>query len=187
MSTRLDLSSLSLMDALDLAKLIEMEACHRYQMFAAQLGRTGGYDAGAFFASMAENEAKHGQELEARRKELFGDAPSRLSLDDLYDVDVTGVARVFLDEIANGEYELSVVDLQVPPLLSLTDVIPDRCIESTAGNLVASFNCQPALHQDDLITLDSAMAASDYPDELKLDLKGIVKGGVANADFNFNY
>ena len=37
MSTRLDLSTLSLMDALDLAKLIEMEACHRYQMFAQQI------------------------------------------------------------------------------------------------------------------------------------------------------
>ena len=87
MSTRIDLSTLSLMDALDLAKLIEMEACHRYQMFASQLGRTGGYDAGAFFASMAENEAKHGQELEARRKAMFGDAPARLTLDDLYDVE----------------------------------------------------------------------------------------------------
>jgi rubrerythrin len=87
MSTRIDLSTLSLMDALDLAKLIEMEACHRYQMFASQLGRSGGYDAGAFFASMAENEAKHGQELEARRKALFGDAPARLTLDDLYDVE----------------------------------------------------------------------------------------------------
>ena len=87
MSTRLDLSKLSVMDALDLAKLIEMEACHRYQMFATQLGRTGGYDAGAFFATMAENEAKHGQELEARRKELFGDAPTRLTLDDLFDVE----------------------------------------------------------------------------------------------------
>jgi len=87
MSTSLDLSKLNLMDALDLAKLVEMEACHRYQMFASQLGRTGGYDAGAFFASMAENEAKHGQELEARRKALFGDAPARLTLDDLYDVE----------------------------------------------------------------------------------------------------
>ena len=87
MSTRLDLSKLSLMDALDLAKLIEMEACQRYQMFASQLGRTGGYDAGSFFATMAENEAKHGQELEARRKEMFGDAPARLSLDDLFDVE----------------------------------------------------------------------------------------------------
>ena len=87
MSTRLDLAKLSLMDALDLAKLIEMEACHRYQMFASQLGRTGGYDAGAFFATMAENEAKHGQELEARRKALFGDAPALLTLDDLFDVE----------------------------------------------------------------------------------------------------
>jgi rubrerythrin len=87
MSTLLDLSKLSLKDALDLAKLIELEACHRYQMFASQLGRTGGYDAGAFFASMAENEAKHGQELEIRRKALFGDAPARLTLDDLFDVE----------------------------------------------------------------------------------------------------
>ena len=87
MSTRLDLSKLSLMDALDLAKLIEMEAQQRYQMFASQLGRTGGYDAGAFFATMAENEAKHGRELEARRKALFGDAPARLTLDDLFDVE----------------------------------------------------------------------------------------------------
>ena len=87
MSTRLDLSKLSLMDALDLAKLIEMEACQRYQMFASQIGRSGGYDAGAFFATMVENEAKHGQEIEARRKALFGDAPARLTLDDLFDVE----------------------------------------------------------------------------------------------------
>ena len=87
MSTRLDLSKLSLMDALDLAKLVEMEAHHRYLMFAGQLGHTGGYDAGAFFATMAENEAKHGQELEARRKTLFGDAPAQVTLDDLFDVE----------------------------------------------------------------------------------------------------
>jgi rubrerythrin len=95
MSTRLDLSKLSLMDALDLAILIEMEAYQRYQMFASQLGRTGGYDAGAFFSSMAENEAKHGQELDARRKALFGDAPAKLTLDDLFDVEAPemGAAR----------------------------------------------------------------------------------------------
>ena len=87
MSTRLDLSKLSLMDALDLATLIEMEAYQRYKMFASQLGHTGGYDAGAFFASMAENEAKHGQELEERRKALFGDAPMNVTLDDLFDVE----------------------------------------------------------------------------------------------------
>ena len=87
MSTRLDLSKLSLMDALDLAKLIEYEAYQRYRMFASQLGSSGGYDAGAFFATMAENEAKHGRELEARRKALFGDVPARVTLDDLFDVE----------------------------------------------------------------------------------------------------
>jgi rubrerythrin len=87
MSTRLDLSKLSLMDALDLAHLIELEAHQRYRMFAAQLGRHGGYDAGAFFATMADNEAKHGQELLARRKALFGDAPAQVTLDDLFDVE----------------------------------------------------------------------------------------------------
>jgi hypothetical protein len=81
------------MDALDLAILIEMEACHRYQMFANQFGHSGGNDAGSFFASMVENEAKHGQELEARRKELFGDAPAKLTLDDLYDVEAPDMGR----------------------------------------------------------------------------------------------
>jgi hypothetical protein len=72
-----------------------MEACHRYQMFATQLGRSGGYDAGAFFASMVQNEAKHGQELEARRKDMFGDTPAKVTLDDLFDVEAPemGAAR----------------------------------------------------------------------------------------------
>jgi rubrerythrin len=87
MATRLDLSKLSLMDALDLAQLIEIEANHRYLEFATQLGRGSGYDAGAFFTTMAENEAKHGRELQSRRKSLFGDTPARLTLDDLFDVE----------------------------------------------------------------------------------------------------
>jgi rubrerythrin len=87
MATRLELSKLSLMDALDLAMLIELEAYRRYHMFASQLGRGAGYDAGAFFTTMAENEAKHGRELETRRKALFGDTPARVTLDDLFDVE----------------------------------------------------------------------------------------------------
>jgi rubrerythrin len=88
MSTSLDLSKLSLMDALDLAILIEQEANQRYKMFASQLGRRGsGLDAGTFFASMAENEAKHGTELLERRIALFGKVPMKLKLDDIYDVE----------------------------------------------------------------------------------------------------
>lgn len=88
MPTSLDLSKLSLMDALDLAILIEEEARQRYELFASQIGRTAtGYNAGAFFASMAENEAKHGTDLLERRIALFGKVPMKLKLEDLYDVE----------------------------------------------------------------------------------------------------
>jgi rubrerythrin len=88
MSTSLDLSKLSLMDALDLAILIEEEARQRYEMFAKQVGgSSSGYDASSFFASMAENEAKHGTELLERRMARFGKVPMNLKLDDLYDVE----------------------------------------------------------------------------------------------------
>lgn len=87
MAVRLDFSKLSLMDALDLAILIEMEAYQRYKMFAAQLGHRKEGDPASVFASMAENEAKHGQQLEERRKRMFGDGPMSVSLDDLFDVE----------------------------------------------------------------------------------------------------
>ena len=88
MSTSLDLSKLSLMDALDLAILIEEEAHQRYKMFASQVGGAGsGYDARSFFASMAENEAKHGNDLLERRIALFGKVPMKVKLADLYDVE----------------------------------------------------------------------------------------------------
>jgi twitching motility protein PilT len=54
------------------------------------------------------------------------------------------------------------------------------------------FGCQTfnqslkQLYQQDLVSLEYALSASDYPDELKLDLKGIFKGA-STTDFNFNY
>jgi rubrerythrin len=87
MSTRLDFATLTLMDALDLAVLIEVEAYQRYRKFVALLGHRFAGDAASVFASMAENEAKHGKELEQRRKAMFGDTPPQVSLDDLFDVE----------------------------------------------------------------------------------------------------
>jgi rubrerythrin len=87
MSTRLDFANLDLMDALDLAVLIEAEAYDRYRMFAAQLGHRQSGDAASVFAAMAENEAKHGKQLDERRRALFGDAPRRISQDDVFDVE----------------------------------------------------------------------------------------------------
>jgi rubrerythrin len=90
MSTRLDLSALSLQDALDLATLIEEEAYKRYKLFANQLGR-GGSGTGSFFASMAKNEEKHRRQLSDRREAMFGDAPARVTLGNLFDVEAPDV------------------------------------------------------------------------------------------------
>lgn len=87
MPTNLDFAKLDLMDALDLAVLIEVEAYQRYKMFAAQLGHRAPGDAASVFASMAENEAKHGQDLADRRTALFGDTPVRVSRNDIFDVE----------------------------------------------------------------------------------------------------
>jgi rubrerythrin len=92
MNTSLDLSKLSLMDALDMAILIEEEALQRYKLFTQQIGRTaGGHDAGAFFASMVENEAKHGTELLEKRMKLFGKAPMKMTMNDLFDVEAPDI------------------------------------------------------------------------------------------------
>lgn len=87
MNTRLDFAAMDLMDALDLAVLTEFEAYKRYEMFTKQLGHRFPGDAAAVFATMGENEAKHGQALEKRRKARFGDTPRRVTLADLYDVE----------------------------------------------------------------------------------------------------
>jgi rubrerythrin len=87
MSTRLDYSKLSLMDALDLASLIELEAHKRYTQFAERLGSRGSDDAGAVFESMAVNEHKHGEQLAERRLALFGEERPTVKLDDIFDVE----------------------------------------------------------------------------------------------------
>ena len=108
-STRLDFAKLDLMDALDLAVLIEVEAYERYKIFAAQLGHRAPGDAASVFASMAENEAKHGQQLEERRKQMFGDAPRRVTREDIFDVEAPdhGAPRSSMSTLQAFEVALS--------------------------------------------------------------------------------
>ena len=82
-----DFASLSLQDALDLAVLIEEEAQERYLEFVDQMEQHHTPEAARFFAAMARNEQKHGDELRARRRELFGDTPPRVSRAMLWDVE----------------------------------------------------------------------------------------------------
>jgi len=56
MAAKVDFSQLTLMDTLDMARLIEVEAFERYTLFARQIGQSFTNDAGSVFQSMARRE-----------------------------------------------------------------------------------------------------------------------------------
>jgi rubrerythrin len=93
-----DFAGLSLMDALDLAILVEDEARERYEEFTQLVGGRYKGDAADMFRLMASYEQKHGAELTARRAQLFGDKPARITRDDLYEVEAPdrNKPRVFM-------------------------------------------------------------------------------------------
>ena len=96
--TGIDFARLSLMDALDLAILIEEEAQERYEEFADQMEQHRTPDSARFFRYMAGNEKKHGQELSIRRANLFGDAPRVVSRSMIFDIEAPDYdsARAFM-------------------------------------------------------------------------------------------
>jgi rubrerythrin len=112
MSTRLDLSNISLMDALDLAALIELEAKNRYTEFAESLGSRGVDDAGGVFQSMAVNENKHCEEIAERRLALFGDTPPKVGLNDIFDVEAPAIGDVRWNMSALKAYQLALYSEQ---------------------------------------------------------------------------
>ena len=94
----IDFARLSLLDALDLAILIEAEAQERYEEFAHQMASHDSPEPASFFELMAGNEAKHGAQLAERRKALFADAPRTVTRAMLWDVEAPDYdeARAFM-------------------------------------------------------------------------------------------
>jgi rubrerythrin len=94
----IDVRTLSLKDALDLAIAIEEEAQARYEAFSGVTGGRYAGDAGDMFRQMAGYEERHRAELLARRGQLFGDSPRRFTADDLDDVEAPhrGSPRTFM-------------------------------------------------------------------------------------------
>ena len=90
MSVDIDFANLSIKDALDLAILVEEEAEERYRELADNLEFHNTKDAARFFRFMMTCEAKHGEELSAKRKELFGDQPLSVDRSLLWDVEAPG-------------------------------------------------------------------------------------------------
>ena len=107
MPRSIDFSALDLRDALDLAILIEHEARERYTELAGRVGGRYVGDASDVFTRMAGNEAKHAEQLQARRRELFGDVPRRVSASQFWQVEAPdqGDVRVFMS--ARQAFELA--------------------------------------------------------------------------------
>lgn len=78
MGLEFDFSKLDAMDILDIATYVEREAEANYQELGVWCRATAP-EAEAFFKRMAGWEARHGDQLVERRKELFGDTPVRLT------------------------------------------------------------------------------------------------------------
>ena len=93
-----DFASLTLMDALDLAVLVEDEARERYEEFARIVGGRYAGDASDMFRLMATDEQTHGAQILERRRRLFGDAPPRLDRDAFFQVEAPDrtAPRVFM-------------------------------------------------------------------------------------------
>ena len=98
MSADIDFSSLSIKDALDLAILVEEEAEERYRELADNLELHNTGEAARFFRFMIGCEATHGEELSAKRIELFGSQPRAVNRSMLWDVEAPGYdqARSFM-------------------------------------------------------------------------------------------
>ncbi|MCC6132267.1 MAG: ferritin family protein [Acidobacteria bacterium] len=98
MEVNVDFSTLTLMDALDLAILIEEEARERYEESADQMEVHHTSEAADFYKFMAANESKHGEELSVRRRQMFGEAPRRVKRSMIWDVEAPEYdkARAFM-------------------------------------------------------------------------------------------
>jgi len=91
---QLDLTKLDLMDALDLAILIEQEAMERYEELTAVMREHRTEEAASFFHFMAKAEAKHGADLLNERTKQFGRTARRVDRSLLWDVEAPGYETV---------------------------------------------------------------------------------------------
>jgi len=144
MATRgIDFAALTLLDALDLAVLIEEEAKERYEEFTAQMEAHHTPEAASFFRFMVGNEAKHEAELAARRTMLFGNAPRQVSRAMIYDVEAPDYdeARAFMspraaldaayrcETKAHGFFVAALPRIQDPDVRALFEELRDEEVE----------------------------------------------------------
>jgi rubrerythrin len=165
----IDFAALSLMDALDLAILVEEEAQERYEEFAAQMEQHRTPEAAKFFRYMALNESKHGLELSARRAQRFSDAPRVVTRAMIFDIEAPDydAARAFMTPRKAMEAalasEVKAHDFFVAALPSLKDADVRALFEELRAEEVE----HQELVKAELAKLppDSGLSDEDFVDE----------------------
>ncbi|MBL7671470.1 MAG: ferritin family protein [Bdellovibrionaceae bacterium] len=108
MNNQIDFAKLTLMDALDIAVLIEHEAAERYLEFAELIGDRYRGDAGDFFKEMAGYEVLHGESLAQRRKDLFGKTPRNITAEMIWNVEAPDENRPRAFMSVRQAYEIAI-------------------------------------------------------------------------------
>lgn len=104
---KIDLATLSLRDALDLAALVEEEAQERYEEFAHSMSLHRDFEAAKFFRFMVDVEGFHTAVLHSRRRELFGEEPARVRREMIFDVEAPEYHEVRAGMTLRGALETS--------------------------------------------------------------------------------
>jgi len=165
----LDLASLDLRDALDLGILIEEEAKERYEELAAQMQNQHTAQAAKFFLRMVTNEARHGEELSARRQELFGDAPRRVDRSLLWDVEAPSYETVHAFMTLREALSVA-LEAEVKAYGFFTDALK-LAISDPVRKLFEELRQEEVLHQELVkrelarVPPDPVVATEDYADE----------------------
>ena len=165
----IDFASLSLLDAFDLAILIEDEAKERYEEFAEQMELHHTPEAAGFFRLMAGNEAKHGAQLSQQRRQRFGDAPRAVTRAMLWDVEAPDYdqARAFMTARQAMEEALRCEEKAHAFFVAALPQLRDAGVRE----LFAELRDEEVLHQtlvkDELAKLppEPAVRADDFEDE----------------------
>ena len=106
MGIEFDFSRLDAIDVLDLACFIEREAAGCYEQLASWAEKNSP-GAAEFFQRMARLEGQHDSQIEERRRELFGDRPSRYVDSAPWEVETPDFDKVGASFTLEQAYELA--------------------------------------------------------------------------------
>ncbi len=151
---------LTLLEALDLAILIEEEARERYEELASQMTLHHNEQAAEFFRFMAKNEEKHWRELVQRRRSLDDVSPPMVRREQIFDIEAPeyDAARATMSARQALQTALSSEQKAWEFFLGAQQVLTDPKVRALFGEL-----CKEELVHQDWVKAELAKLGPDDP------------------------